>query len=557
MSNYPQAAANAANTHDVKNMPPLLEGYNLYDSDQTLREMVDRSDNRALDAQLRALGKTLGSATHIELGIEANRVKPVLETHNRYGHRIDEITFHPAYHQLMALSCAQGLAGGSWANETSTAQLDRAAKYYLISQGESGHGCPVTMTFACVPTLQKQPDIAKEWLPKVLNTNYDPRNIPHTEKQSVTIGMAMTEKQGGSDVRQNSTRAFAIGERGAGREYELVGHKFFVSAPMCDAFLVLAQAEGGISCFLVPRWRPDGSKNPLQIIRLKDKMGNVSNASSETELRGAFGWLIGEEGRGIANILEMVALTRFDCLLGSAAAMRAHMTQIIHHLSHRTAFGKTLDKQPLMQNVLADMELETEAAAHLAFRVASALDKPDDEQESGLLRIATAVGKYWVCKRQVGHAYEAMECIGGSAVMENSVMPRLYRDAPINTIWEGSGNVQCLDILRILQRDPTALEAFLAEIHSAKGSDARLDKHINALHQQLTKRNNIEYQARSLAKNMALALQGALLINNAPSHVADAFCAARLQNSCGLTYGMLADGIDCAALIDRGRINLF
>ncbi|PIE39597.1 MAG: DNA alkylation response protein [Gammaproteobacteria bacterium] len=553
MSHYPQATANAANTHEVTNMPPLLEAYNLYDSDQTLQELVGSESS---GAALSALGKVVGSPEHIQLGIEANRVKPVLETHNRYGHRIDKVTFHPAYHQLMALSCAQGLAAGSWAEQTEAAQLNRAARYYLINQGETGHGCPVTMTFACVPTLQKQPDIAAEWLPKVFNTAYDPRNVPHTEKSSVTIGMGMTEKQGGSDVRQNSTRAYPIAERGPGKAYELVGHKFFVSAPMCDAFLVLAQAEAGISCFLVPRWRPDGSKNPLQIIRLKDKMGNASNASSETELRGAFGWLIGEEGRGIANILEMVALTRFDCLLGSSAAMRAHMTQIIHHLSYRKAFGKTLDQQPLMQNVLADMELEAEAAAHLAFRVASALDNHQDEHEAGILRLATAVGKYWVCKRQVGHAYEAMECIGGSAVMENSVMPRLYRDAPINTIWEGSGNVQCLDVLRIMQRDPTALEAFLAEIQSAKGSDSRLDAHIHTLHQQLGKGDNREYRARTLTKNMALALQGALLIKNAPSTVADAFCAARLQNESGLTYGMLPEGIDCAALIDRGRVRL-
>jgi putative acyl-CoA dehydrogenase len=326
---------------------------------------------------------------------------------------------------------------------------------------------------------------------------------------------------------------------------------------MCDAFLVLAQAEGGISCFLVPRWRPDGSKNPLQVLRLKDKMGNVSNASSETELRGAFGWLIGEEGRGIANILEMVAMTRFDCLASSAGAMRQHMTQIIHHTSHRQAFGNNLDRQPLMQNVLADLELEAEAATHLAFRVARALDgmQAGNEEEARFARIATAVGKYWVCKRSPGHAYEAMECIGGSAVMENSVMPRFYREAPINTIWEGSGNVQCLDVLRAMRNDPASLQTFLAEVGRGAGLDEHFDRYYAQLQLEFNNPEEIEYRARSIVEQMALALQGSLLLRNAPAVVARAFCAARLGDRSGHTYGMLPAGLDCSALIDRGRLN--
>ena len=557
MSQYPKAEACAADTHVVENMPPVLENYNMFSSDATLVESVNREGGGWARDKLTAYGRNCGSAEWILRGVEANRVKPVLETHDRYGKRIDRVTFHPAYHQLMGTSMAQGLAGAPWSEPKTGANVARAAGSYMTTQVEAGHGCPITMTFAAVPTLLKQAELAEEWLPKVLSRDYDPRNLPHTEKSSVTIGMAMTEKQGGSDVRRNSTRAYPVGSPGPGQAYELVGHKFFVSAPMCDAFLMLAQAQDGISCFLVPRWRPDGSKNPLQILRLKDKMGNVSNASSETELRGALGWLIGEEGRGIANILEMVAMTRFDCLVMSAGAMRQHMTQIIHHTSHRQAFGNYLDKQPLMQNVLADLELETEAATHMAFRVARALDSAaaGDAREAGFSRIATAVGKYWVCKRQPGHAYEAMECIGGSAVMENSLMPRFYREAPINTIWEGSGNIQCLDVLRAMKKDPSSLEAFMAEVGLAAGTDPRFDACLAGLQQALSTPDNIEYRARSVVEKMALALQGSLLLRDASGPVAEAFCAGRLQGNSGNTYGMLPLAVDCTALIDRGRVD--
>ena len=558
MSRYPTAEVCSAETHRVENMPPVLEGYNVFGSDPNLAGIVRRQGAGWAIENLEEYGRSCGSAAWIFNGMEANRVRPVLETHDRYGNRIDEVVYHPAYHEMMAASKAQGLAGSPWESPGRGAHVARAAGIYMAAQVEAGHGCPITMTFASVPTLRKQPDVAEEWLPKVLSRQYDPRNCPHDRKAAVTVGMAMTEKQGGSDVRRNSTRAFPIGRPGPGQEYELVGHKYFVSAPMCDAFLVTAQAEGGISCFLVPRWRPDGSKNALQLLRLKDKMGNVSNASSETELRGAFGWLLGEEGRGIANILEMVALTRFDCQVASAGAMRQHMSQIIHHSSHRQAFGEYLDRQPLMQNVLADLELEAEAATHLAFRVAAALDgaAAGDEFEEHIARIVTPVGKYWVCKRQPGHAYEAMECIGGSAVMENRLIPRFYREAPINTIWEGSGNVQCLDVLRVLQREPESLEAFMTEVSAAQGSDSRFDRYLEGLKAAFTQGGDARYRARAVVERMAVSLQGSLLLRHGHPAAAEAFCSARLGQVSGNTYGLLPDGVDCEALIDRGRVTM-
>lgn len=555
---YPMATACMANTHEVKNLPPILENYNLFKQDALLQECVIRGGaSWALD-NLNEFGQQCGSSERIQAGIDANKHKPEFNTHNRYGQRIDQVDFHPSYHQLMAASKAQGLTGSPWAEAKLGAHVARAAGSYLSAQVEAGHGCPITMTFASVPTLQKCPKIAAQWIPKVLNPSYDPRNVPHTQKQSVTIGMAMTEKQGGSDVRSNTTCAYPIDARGNGEAYELVGHKFFVSAPMCDAFLMLAQTENNLSCFLVPRWRPDGSKNPLQVLCLKDKMGNASNASSETELRGALGWLIGDEGRGISNILEMVAMTRFDCLVASAAAMRQHMTQIIHHASHREVFGKRLDRQPLMQNVLADLELEAQASTLMAFRIAQSLDAMEagDEQEASFMRLAVPVGKYWVCKRQPGHAYEAMEVIGGSGVMENSVMPRFYREAPINTIWEGSGNVQCLDALRALQKDPKSLTAFLKEVSLAKGMNEHFDRYVAKIEGLFAEQNTLEFRARKVIETLALSLQASLLLRHGSQVSAEAFCCARLGQNSGNTYGMLPAGIDCASIIDQGRVSL-
>ena len=365
--------------------------------------------------------------------------------------------------------------------------------------------------------------------------------------------MAMTEKQGGSDVRLNSTRAIPIGQAGSGQAYELIGHKYFVSAPMSDAFLVLAQTNTGISCFLVPRWRPDGTKNPLQIQRLKNKMGNVSNASCETELRGALGWMVGNEGRGVSAILEMVAMTRFDCMIGSSALMRQSVAQISHHCQSRFAFGKVLNQQPLMQNVLADLILESEASTALSMRLARSLDMSKyNEQEKNLVRIGTAIGKYWICKRTPGHAYEAMECIGGSGVMEDCIMPRLFRESPINTIWEGSGNVQCLDMLRALQKTPATLDSFLNEIHLSESKHPLIPETLNSLHADFSDKKNLEFRSRSIVEKMALLFQASSLLQYGNPLVADAFCSARLKNeNKGWVYGTLPTDIDCNALIQR------
>jgi putative acyl-CoA dehydrogenase len=451
----------------------------------------------------------------------------------------------------MTTAIENGLHCAPWVEPRSGAHVARAALSYLHSQVEAGHGCPITMTFAAVPALRLQPDLAAEWEPKITARTYDPRNVPAEQKAAVTIGMAMTEKQGGSDVRRNSTRAYPVDSGGPGQAYELVGHKYFVSAPMCDAFLVLAQAPGGLSCFLVPRWRPDGSKNPLQVLRLKRKMGNASNASSETELRGALGWMVGEEGRGVRTIIEMVAMTRFDCMIGSSAGQRMALSQALHHCGLRAAFGAKLIAQPLMRNVLADLTLEQEGSLALTMRMARAMDNSDDEHEDLLVRLAVPVGKYWICKRTPLHAYEAMECIGGSGVMEDSMMPRLFRESPVNAIWEGSGNVQCLDVLRAMQRTPAAVDAFLGELRKARGADAALDAHVAALANELRDPAEIEYRARDIVARMALTLQAALLLQHAPRAVSDAFCRSRLAGGGHNHFGVLPRGVDCGAIIER------
>ncbi|GAA0844746.1 acyl-CoA dehydrogenase family protein [Marinobacter szutsaonensis] len=538
-------------THEVTNQPPALENYNLFDDDQALREAAEREGASHAVETLRAFGVLAGKAATIDLGFRANTNKPVFNTHDRFGHRIDEVDFHPSYHELMRIALENGLHSSPWTTPGTGAHVTRAARYYMHSQVEAAHCCPVTMTFAAIPSIRKQPELAREWEQKILANSYDPRNVPHTEKSSVTIGMAMTEKQGGSDVRANSTLAYPIGTEGPGQAYELVGHKWFVSAPMCDAFLVLAQAPGGLSCFLMPRWRPDGTKNPWQVQRLKNKMGNIANASSEAELRGALAWMVGEEGRGVPTIIEMVAMTRFDCMIGSSAGMRQAVAQATHHCRHRSAFGNRLIDQPLMQNVLADLALESEAALAYTMRIARALDNQDQEHERLLARLATPVGKYWICKRTPNHAYEAMECIGGSGVMEDCIMPRLFRESPVNAIWEGSGNVQCLDTLRAMQKEPNTLDAFFREAAEAKGSDARFDRFLAQLQNDFADISDFQYRARNLVDRMALALQASLLIRNAPSAVADAFCASRLESNGGMNYGNLPSGTDAAAIIKR------
>ncbi|MBK1873157.1 isovaleryl-CoA dehydrogenase [Marinobacter sp. 1-3A] len=538
-------------THEVVNQPPPLENYNLYEQDIALQKAVHREGAGKAESDLKAFGALAGSAATIDLGFRANNNKPVLNTHDRFGHRIDEVDFHPSYHELMGIAFESGLHSSPWTNPGKGAHVTRAAKYYMHSQVEAAHCCPVTMTFAAMPSIRKQPELAALWESRILANSYDSRNVPDSQKSSVTIGMAMTEKQGGSDVRSNSTLAYPVGAKGPGQAYELVGHKWFVSAPMCDAFLVLAQTPGGLSCFLMPRWRPDGTKNPWQIQRLKNKMGNVANASSEVELRGALAWMIGEEGRGVPTIIEMVAMTRFDCMIGSSAGMRQAVAQATHHCRHRSAFGNRLIDQPLMQNVLADLALENEAALAYTLRIARALDSQDQEHERLLARLATPVGKYWICKRTPNHAYEAMECIGGSGVMEDCIMPRLFRESPVNAIWEGSGNVQCLDTLRAIQKEPETLDAFFLEAAKAKGADRRFDQFLAQLQNDFADISDFQYRARNLVDRLALVMQASLLLRNGDKSVADAFCASRLQSNGGMNYGNLPSGIDAAAIIKR------
>ncbi|MDO8330983.1 MAG: acyl-CoA dehydrogenase family protein [Fluviicoccus sp.] len=542
-----------ADTHEVQNVSREFQDVNLYTTDTALQAAVHREGGGWADAELEKFGALTGSADYLELGHLANKFGPEFDPQDRFGNRVDLVKYHPAYHTLMKTSIEHGIHASPWTDRVDGTHVVRAAKSYLQSQVEAGHGCPITMTFAAIPSLRLQPDLAAIWEPKITSRIYDPRNIPMEQKQGVTIGMGMTEKQGGSDVRSNTTRAYPVGQGGPGQAYELVGHKFFLSAPMCDAFLVLAQAPGGLTCFLVPRWRPDGSKNPLQVLRLKRKMGNVSNASSEIELRGALAWMVGQEGRGVRTIIEMVSMTRFDCMIGSSAGMRMAVAQALHHCSLRSAFGNVLDQQPLMQNVLADLALESEAAMTLTLRIAHAMDNCHNEHEELMVRLATAVGKYWICKRTPNHAYEAMECIGGSGVMEDSPFPRLYREAPINAIWEGSGNVQCLDVLRAMQKTPAVVDAFFAELKTARGGNAVLDGYVKALHHEFADFNDLEFRARDVVDRMALALQASLMVRHAPAMASDAFCTSRLAGVGQHNYGTLPRGTDAAGIINRAR----
>ncbi len=553
--NAPDPRLNAslylADTHQVTNVSHELVGTNLYLQDAALQEAVAREGAAWAQGDLEAFGQLAGAADYLALGAQANRYGPELETHDRFGNRVDLVSFHPAYHALMKTAIEHGLHSSPWTHPRPGAHVARAAHTYLHTQVDAGHGCPITMTFAAVPSLRSTPELARLWEPKITSRIYDPRNVPDAAKQGLTIGMAMTEKQGGSDVRANTTRAHLVGQGGPGEAYELVGHKYFVSAPMSDAFLVLAQAPGGLSCFLLPRWRPDGSKNPMQLQRLKRKMGNVSNASSETELRGALAWAVGDEGRGVRTIIEMVAMTRFDCMVGASAGQRAAVSQALHHCATRSAFGKVLNQQPLMQNVLADLVLEHEGSLALTLRIARALDHRDDPHEDLLVRLCTAVGKYWICKRTPNHAYESMECIGGSGVMEDSPMPRLFRESPVNAIWEGSGNVQCLDVLRAMQKTPAVVDAFFREVAKARGANAHLDRWVTALHAEFVDLADAQYRARDIVDRLALAIQAALLVQHAPATVADGFCASRLAPGGHRNYGTLPRGVDCAAIIKR------
>ncbi len=537
----------APRTHEVLNQAPALADYNLFSTDRVLEEGLEREGAAWARPRLEEFGRLVGAEEAIRWGFQANENPPVLRTHDRFGHRIDEVEFHPAWHELMRLSIGHGLASLAWTEPKPGAHVARTALMFLASQNEAGHTCPVSMTYSAIPALRKQPDIAREWEPRVLAAHYDLRCRPAPEKSGALIGMAMTEKQGGSDVRANSTVAEPVGPD----EYSLTGHKWFCSAPMCDAFLVLAQAPGGLTCFLLPRWTPDGQRNRFHIQRLKQKLGNRSNASSEVEFNGAWARRIGEEGRGVSTIIEMVQHTRLDCVMGSAALMRQALVQAIHHARHRKAFGRLLADQPLMQNVLADLCLESEAATVLMLRLARAFDaRETDESERGIARLATAVAKYWVCKRAPAQVNEALECLGGNGYVEESILPRLYREAPLNSIWEGSGNVICLDILRAMQKEPEAVACLVREIGLARGSDRRFDALADHLENDL-RQAATEIEARRLADRLALALQASLLIRHSIPEVADAFCATRLAYEGGRSLGTLPPKMGFDAIIER------
>ena len=542
-------------THEVTNQPPPLEGYDVFGADAALVEAVEREGAGWAADDLHALGRLAGSPEAIGWGFDANRNPPELRTHDRYGHRIDEVAYHPAYHELMRVAVSHGLHGSPWAVDRPGTHVARAAGFVTWSQVEAGHGCPISMTYSVVPALRNQPDLAAEWEPRLVARAYDPRNVSALEKPGAIAGMGMTEKQGGSDVRANTTRAERTGD-GTDGTWALTGHKWFCSAPMSDIFLVLAQAPGGLSCFLVPRWLPDGDRNEgFRVMRLKDKLGNRSNASSEIELDGAVAWLVGEEGRGVRTIIDMVAHTRLDCVLGATSTMRQATAQALHHAAHRSAFGSTLVDQPLMRVVLADLAVESEAATVTAMRLARAFDDAarGDEAAGAVRRIATAVGKYWTCKRLPTHVGEALECLGGNGYVEESIMPRLFRESPLNGIWEGSANVICLDVLRAMAREPVALEAFVGEIDAARGADARLDATVARVRHELGDLVGIEARARRVVGAMGLALQGSLLVRFGHPAVAEAFCASRLAGVEGLALGTLPPGLDLGTIIERSR----
>jgi putative acyl-CoA dehydrogenase len=534
----------SSSTHEVLNQPPPLEGYNLFAQDTVLRESVEREAGSWGLERLGRLGETLGGEP-LRLGVLADRNPPKLRTHDRYGNRIDEVEFHPAWTELLELGIRAGIPSLPWREPQPGAHVVRGAMLYLLSQAEAGVGCPLSMTYASIPALRHTPSLAAEWEPRL--TDPDPAT-------NALCGMAMTEKQGGSDVRANTTRAEPAGHPGM---YELTGHKWFCSHPMSDAFLVLAQAPGGLSCFLLPRVLSDGTKNGFNIQRLKDKLGTRSLASAEVEFDHAVAWMVGEEGRGVPTIIEMVNHTRLDCVLGSAAVMRRAVAEATHHAAYRSAFGAPLLEQPLMQNVLADLCVESEAATLLAMRLARAFDPGAEPQ---FQRLATPVAKFWVCKRATPLAVEALECLGGNGYVEESPMPRLLRDSPLNAIWEGPGNVIALDVLRALAKDPAAFDAFLDEVELAAGLDERLDAFVSKIRDQVpglvADPASAQYAARGLAERLGTALQASLVVRHSPAAVAEAFLSSRVSQATGRAFGTLSPGVDCGAIVERHRPTL-
>jgi putative acyl-CoA dehydrogenase len=537
-----------ASTHEVHNQPPPLTGYDVYNADEALVEGVQRHEAGWAQERLTAIGRLAGTEQAQEWGRLANDNLPVLHTVDRYGNRVDEVEFHPSWHELMTVAIGNGLHASSWVEDKPGAQVARAAGFSVWSQVEGGHGCPVSMTHAAVPALRVDPALAGEWVPRLTSYSYDPGLRVPAEKSGCLAGMGMTEKQGGSDVRTNTT----VAKPAADGTYRLTGHKWFTSAPMCDVFLVLAQAPGGLTCFLVPRVLPDGTRNVFRIQRLKDKLGNRSNASSEPEFDDTVAWRLGDEGRGVRTIIEMVMMTRLDCVIGSTSLMRACVSQAGHHARHRQAFGGYLVDKPLMRHVLADLAVEAEAATVLMVRLAAATDAAaHDPHEAAFRRLGLAVGKYWICKRGPAVAAEALECLGGNGYVEDFPMARIYREAPLNSIWEGSGNVNALDVLRALGREPQALEAFVDEIGAAAGADKRLDAAVAEVKRELDDASDLEVRSRRVVELMALALQGSLLVRYAPPAVADAFCASRLGGDWGHAFGTLPPGVDAAAIVER------
>ncbi|MDQ4144850.1 MAG: acyl-CoA dehydrogenase family protein [Actinomycetota bacterium] len=542
-------------TEAPQNQPPPLEGHNVFEENRPLLEAVEREGAGWHTERLRELGWIAGGEAQL-WGFQANENPPVLHTHDRFGNRIDEVDFHPAWHQLLNLSVGFAIHSLPWKERRPGAHAARAAMMMTLSEAESGSGCPISMTYAAVPALRAQPEIAADWTPLLTSTEYDPRLVPLSQKTGALCGMAMTEKQGGSDVRANTTFATPLGAEGGGQPYELVGHKWFCSAPMSDAFLVLAQTERGLSCFLLPRVLPDGDRNSFRIQRLKDKLGNRSNASSEVEFDRTFAIMVGEPGRGVATIIEMVNHTRLDCVLGSTGLMRRATAEATHHAYYRSAFGKRLIDQPLMKNVLADLCIDSEAATITAMRLARAFDQADESaQEKSFKRIATAISKYWICKSATWHVAEAVECLGGNGYVEASGMPRLYRETPLNSIWEGSGNVNCLDVLRAMGREPEVFEAWLTEVEVAAGQP-ELDSFVGQLKKDLSDAGSIELRARSIVEKMGIALQASLLLRHGDEVVAHTFCRTKLAGDRGRSYGTLPPETDFDRIIERHRPNL-
>jgi putative acyl-CoA dehydrogenase len=543
-------------THEVTNQVPELENYNIFTSDSVLTEGTRRWLAGWHVENLSCLGAELGSGEVLRLAELANRHLPELSTHDRFGNRIDFVEFHPSWHQLLGLLRREGLHALPWMQPRTGAHVARAAAYFMHAQVESGSLCPTTMTFASIPVLQNEPALFASLEPKLFSREHDPRDLPLEQKRSMLIGMGMTEKQGGSDVRTNTTVARAVRGEGRGAEYLLTGHKWFFSAPMCDAHLVLARTStttaAGLSCFFVPRWQPDGSKNAVLVQRLKDKLGNRSNSSSEVEFEDAYGVMVGEEGRGIPTIIEMANHTRLDCVIGSAGLMRHAFVQSVHHARHRIAFGRHLAEQPLMRNVLTDLAMESEAATLLMLRLAHAFESPDDPLERAWRRIVTPAAKFWICKRALEFTGECMEIWGGNGYVENAPMARMYREAPVNSIWEGSGNVMCLDVLRAIEREPEGFMRLLGELHEVAGAHPGLRGLIAGLWRDLaTPPEQREMLARRFVQRLVLAVQGGLMVKCAPTPIAEAFIASRIDAESGRVYGTLAASALQQNILDR------